>query len=50
MKHCAAATFELKSWEEKPYDEMEGGGLGLLGRGWLRRFVVTSRVSRRSST
>ena len=25
MSTHATATFELKSWEEKPYDEMEGG-------------------------
>ena len=25
MKVHAAATFEIKSWDEKPYDEFAGG-------------------------
>jgi len=25
MKKSAKATFEIKSWEEKTYDELEGG-------------------------
>ena len=26
MKHHANATFEVKSWDEKPFHEIEGGG------------------------